>query len=267
MRPAGQRQAPAALTPIRAQLTLRPRREQADLTSQQAATLWPQVVAVRTRPRRSPRPKPNSNLPQQSCAGCDMRGRRAAHRRARASMAACSQPVVGPDARTARRRSRVQIAKNLNLKLGSPAPAHCGQPDCLNPKQAPFDWCGPRAARAGQHALLLAAGGQAVPPGQLLLATCTPPGCPASDEDRLLRNACTRICQDDCAASAAPGWTTSSATALRCTAHPARPISWPCTTTAARSPTCSGAPERASAPQDPAMRCTGATSVVLGGVR
>ncbi|KAK9841873.1 hypothetical protein WJX81_008520 [Elliptochloris bilobata] len=33
-----------------------------------------------------------------------------------------------------------KVAKNLGLKLGSPAPAHCGQPDCLNPKQAPFDW-------------------------------------------------------------------------------------------------------------------------------
>ena len=37
----------------------------------------------------------------------------------------------------------LQIAKNLGLLIGSPAPAHCGQPDCLSIHQAPFDWCGP----------------------------------------------------------------------------------------------------------------------------
>lgn len=37
----------------------------------------------------------------------------------------------------------LQAAKNLGLLIGSPAPAHCGQPDCLSIHQAPFDWCGP----------------------------------------------------------------------------------------------------------------------------
>ena len=37
----------------------------------------------------------------------------------------------------------IQAAKNFGLLIGSPAPAHCGQPDCLILHQAPFDWCGP----------------------------------------------------------------------------------------------------------------------------